>query len=135
MKYVNEELKLSFEIDDDYTELDKNEIDFVPGTLFVFENTLGSIISLNIDYGNGDDYEDIIQWNIDNLKNAGLNIIKEETIEHEGRRIDIVISEFEKLMFYTCFTPIHGNVITSSIEMEGNAVEDLMNVFKSMKEL
>ena len=136
MKYVNEELKLSFEVDDDYTELNKDEFDNItPDTLFLFRSLSGNVISINIDYGNGDSYEDIVKWNIENLKKVGLVIEKEEVIEFEGRRIDVVFSKFMNLKFCTCFTFVNGNVITSSVEVEGNAEEDLMNVFKSMKEL
>ena len=135
MKYVNKELKISFEVDDDYEELDKDEFDADGGTLFIFKNSSGNVFSINIDYGNGESYEDIIGWNIDNLRNVGIVIKNQETFVHEGRRIDVVYSTFESLSFVTYFTFVYGNVITCSIEADEEAEKDLRNLYISIKEL
>lgn len=144
MKVINEEYKFSIDVPVDYKEISKEdyeEYNIDESTLNVFVKMDGMIpktISINRDsnFSNLEEYHNLINLNILNMKNLGMNIEDESFIESlNGRRIDRIISSFRGLIFCTYFTSIRDMMIAASIELAEDDEEALRHIFSSIEEI
>ena len=144
----NQDYHFVFEIPDDYKEIPHEqyeEYNIASNTLHVFvkirENGTPTSISINLDAEVMDleDYLSLIDENIDNMIDMGMEIGEHSSIVGKNnKRIDRVYSAFKKLHFVTYFTVVGGSMIAASVEI--NEVSDeqereLKSLFLSIEEV
>lgn len=127
MTVYNKEFKFSFEIPDEFEEIQKDDYSNYhldeASTLHVFLKTkefLPTTISINRDdfAHNEEEYVSLVGLNLANIEKMGLRIKEHTHYSYKGRRIDIVYSSFKRIKYATYFTVVNELMIASSIEIK-----------------
>ena len=145
MLVINNEYRFSFEIPDEYREIEREDYEQYhvdPSTLHIFIKLVRDMpktISLNRDdtVADEEDYLSLVKLNTDNMAKMDMHVFEQKTIPNERYRVDVVYSSFKTLKFVTYFTVVQNLMIACSTEItypEDKSDKEVAALFESIKE-
>ncbi len=150
MLVKNYELKFSFEVNDDFSEIKSTSYEafnVAPNTIHYFvklddEGNVGRVLSLCKDKKctNEEEVLAVVKRNVEQMKKFGFDLIFENDFEtHKNRKIyrRVFIDEEQEHAFVTYFTLIKGVLIASTTEITefyDEYEEEMYEIFATIEE-